>query len=189
MIYVVSGFPRSGTSTAMRALEAGGLSVVSDPRRSEKLMRSCDGEGFLFSHGKDVYESTARERRVATWPRRHDGKGVKVLTFWLTDLAVHEYKVLFLTRDSEEIRQSAEAAFGAKLSCRNIETQVAEGLATLRNRRDVVELMVLPCDDLFSSPGEHLAKLGWPIDVERAASVVGPLDTKRFNLEQLTVGA
>ena len=186
MIYVVSGFPRSGTSAMMQALQAGGIDVVSNDNRS-KSVHWHDDNGYHMNPG-DVYESTAKERECSSWPRQHDGKAIKVVAMWLGQLAVHAYRVVFMTRDAEEIRQSYEAAFSGKLTLDHIKDAIDEGLRTLHNRADVEQVTTIRYDDLLNTPCVELERLGWDINLHAAASVVDS-SLKRFDLPLLTVGA
>jgi hypothetical protein len=103
-------------------------------------------------------------------------------------LAAHEYRVVFMRRDSEEIRQSYEGAFGGRVTAQQIETVIYEALRTLRNRRDVHEIVELQYADVIDDPVLAIASLGWTIDAQAAASVVDP-SLYRFRLNRLTVGA
>jgi len=188
MIYIVSGFMRSGTTMKMECMEAGGMSVVKSESRDQFGAAHNDEHYRVNPHG--LYEPDLTELRQLGWPKQHDGKVLKVVVPWLRALSVHEYRVVFMLRDFEEIRQSFEGAFGGRLKRETIEQQVAEALAQLRNRRDVLTLTTLNYCDVVADPQRELSRLraaGWPIDVEAAASVVNP-DLYRFRLERLTVG-
>lgn len=186
MIYVVTGFPRSGTSMMMACLAAGGLPAVSNPARAARV-RQRDDARYQMNPG-DVYESTQRERAEPGWPRQHDGAAVKVVVQWLGALAVHEYRVVLMRRDAEEIRQSFEAALGGRVTCERIEVAIDLARERLANRRDVHQLVELRYDDVLADPAGCLRSLEWPIDVEAAATVVDPT-RKRFRRELLIEGA
>lgn len=188
MIYVVSGFPRSGTSMMMSALEAGGLSVVRSPKRDRLNKRHSDERYAPNPHG--LYEPNLREMALPGWPKKHDEQALKVLCPWVKHLSVHRYKVVFLHRDPEEIRQSFEAAFQGKLDTSKIAAQVRDGREQLANRLDVSSLTDMEYADVIENPQAAFDRLymhGWPIDVEKAAAVVDP-SLYRFRRENLTVG-
>lgn len=179
MIYVVSGYMRSGTSMMMQALEAGGMPVLRSERR-DRLNESHADEQYR-PNPISLYEPDPREMTLG-WPRQHDGLAIKVVVPFLPRLSVHEYKVCFMRRDPEEIRQSYEGAFGQRLDLERIERATSEALLTLRNRRDV-ELTELWYPDVI----EHGLDLDWPCDMEKANAVINP-DLYRFRRERLTVG-
>lgn len=186
MIYIVSGFPRSGTTAMMQALEAGGMIVHKNPRRTEALHR-VDSDGYRVQPG-DVFESTAKERSLIDWPRQYDGCAIKVVTPWLGLLAVASYRVVFMRRDVEEIRQSYEAAFGESITSAMISASIAEGLAGLANRLDVLSVCQVNYDDLLHDPVSAVGSLQWPVAARDAALVIDPT-LKRFHNDSLVVGA
>lgn len=188
MLWLVSGFMRSGTSMMMSCLEAGGMSVVKSAER-EQFGAAHSDEHYKVNAG-GLYEPNPAEMNQPGWPKQHDGTALKVVVPWLRALSVHDYRVVFLLREFEEIRQSYEGAFGQKLKREGIERQVTEGLAQLHNRRDVRTVTTLNYADVIANPLAAFNKLrsaGWPIDVEAAASLVNP-ELYRFRLERLTVG-
>jgi len=99
-IVVVSGLPRSGTSMAMKMLEAGGLDVVQDG------LRTADEDNpkgyFEFERVKDLARETDKG-----WLREARGKCIKVISYLLKDLPrSNNYRVVFMRRDLEEILAS-----------------------------------------------------------------------------------
>ena len=99
-IIVVSGLPRSGTSMAMKMLEAGGLPLLLDG------VRTADEDNprgyFEFERVKDL----ASEQKWS-WLDDIRGQGVKIITYLLKELPPnHNYKVLLMRRDLEEILAS-----------------------------------------------------------------------------------
>jgi len=96
-IVVVSGLPRSGTSMAMKMLEAGGLRVVTDGRRAAD---EDNPKGYYEDERvKDLHRAGDK-----TWLRGARGDVVKIISFLLKSLpADNNYKVLFMHRDLREI--------------------------------------------------------------------------------------
>ena len=78
-IVVVSGLPRSGTSMAMKMLEAGGLGVVTDG------LRTADED-----NPKGYYEDERVKDLAGTedrgFLRAARGKAIKVISYLLKDL-------------------------------------------------------------------------------------------------------
>ena len=99
-IVVVSGLPRSGTSMAMKMLDAGGLEVVTDG------LREADE-----SNPKGYFELEAVKQldkdRDAAWLKDARGKAVKIISFLLTFLPEeNDYRVIFMQRDLHEVLAS-----------------------------------------------------------------------------------
>ena len=96
-IVVVSGLPRSGTSMAMKMLEAGGLGVVIDNLR---VADEDNPKGYYEDERvKDLHREGDR-----TWLREARGKVVKIISFLLKSLpADNNYKVVFMHRNLREI--------------------------------------------------------------------------------------
>jgi hypothetical protein len=99
-IIVVSGLPRSGTSMAMKMLEAGGLEVVTDG------LRTAD-EDNPKGYYEDERVKALGETADKSWLADARGKAVKIISFLLKDLPPsYNYKVLFMRRDLEEVLAS-----------------------------------------------------------------------------------
>ena len=193
MVYLVVCFPRSGSSMFMELCHAGGMDIVYNPARGKALFAAAlphcptchrpTPEGrpdpFLFNPG-DVYESTAAERAHPSWPRGHAGKVIKVVVQWLGSLAVADYTVAFLRRDTEAIRLSCERAFETRFdpdprkARAFIDRQIDEAYRTLENRADVRAVTTVRYEDLLSDPAPALARLGWPLRAAAAARVIDP---------------
>lgn len=98
-IIIVSGLPRSGTSMAMKLLEAGGIAPLTDHVRTP----DSDNPGgyYEFERAKKL-----REGDVA-WLPQAEGKAVKVIAALLTYLPPgYEYRVLFMHRNIKEVLAS-----------------------------------------------------------------------------------
>ena len=108
MIYIVSGFFRSGTSMMMQALEAGGLPVYYSRARDEFNERNTDAAHR--PNPVSLFEPSATDLDEPGFQRRHDGKAVKVLIGW--PLAIHDdYRVVVMRRDPGAIIESYERNF------------------------------------------------------------------------------
>jgi hypothetical protein len=96
-LVVVSGLPRSGTSMAMKMLEAGGLSILTDS------IRTADD-----SNPKGYYEfepvKELDKKGDLAWLPGARGKAVKIISFLLTYLPdSYDYRVIFMHRDLDEV--------------------------------------------------------------------------------------
>ena len=101
-IIVVSGLPRSGTSMAMRMLEAGGVPILTD------RVRAADDDNprgyFEFEPVKHLHTGTD-----PAWLDSAAGQAVKIISFLLTWLPEsYDYRVLFMRRDLGEVVASQE---------------------------------------------------------------------------------
>jgi len=101
-IVVVSGLPRSGTSMAMKMLEAGGIPVVTDN------VRSADDDNPKGYYEDERVKDLGRDGD-RSWLRHARGKAIKIISFLLKDLPPdNNYKVLFMERDLGEVLASQQ---------------------------------------------------------------------------------
>jgi hypothetical protein len=196
MIYVVSGFMRSGTSMMMNALINGGLEAAFAPERNE--MNNQYGDEWYQPNSGGFFELTREEYKHEDFPLMYDGKLIKCLMGGLSRFPVHEYKVIFMKRDPEEIRQSIDAFFNPPEEQRekmrdflenHYEKRAERHIDQLMNRRDT-EVVVFNYRDVVEEPLEHFRTLtvcDWPIMMHRAAATVNP-SSCRFKKEELTIG-
>ncbi|MCP3962568.1 MAG: sulfotransferase [bacterium] len=99
-IVVVSGLPRSGTSMAMKMLEAGGLSLVIDG------IRSAD-EDNPKGYFEDERVKDLGQMEDKSWLADARGKAIKIISYLLKDLPRdRNYKILFMRRDVHEVLAS-----------------------------------------------------------------------------------
>ena len=97
-IIIVSGLPRSGTSLMMSMLQAGGLELLVDQRRT------ADEDN---PRGYFEYEKVKRLKKDNTWLHEADGKVVKVVSTLLVCLPPqYSYRVVFMQRNMPEILES-----------------------------------------------------------------------------------
>lgn len=193
MLYVVSGFMRTGTSMMMRALEAGGLQAVYAASREDMRKKYADGDYDPNSGG--LYELERSDYQAIDFPRAYDGKLIKCLNQGVVTMATMPkgMQVIFMRRDVEEIRQSYDAFFGKQLGMLEPETfqrRMDLTVEKIRNRRDIITCSEIWYRDVIEDPLYwfiRLNMLGWPIDTELAAAVVDP-ELCRYKLEDLEVG-
>jgi hypothetical protein len=188
MIYVVTGYMRTGTSMMMQALAAGGLTPAFAPER--ETMNARFGDEHYRPNAGGFYEVALSEYEEAGFPLAYEGKLIKVLDWAVARMAPHEYRVVYMRRDPEEIRQSFEAAFGSRLDVSHYEARTARNIALLNNRKDV-QLVVCSYRQVIRNPSAHFLGLweeGWPVDVDAAAAAIDPARC-RFRRELLVEGA
>ena len=179
-IIVVSGLPRSGTSMAMKMLEAGGLPLVTDGERR------ADEDNPKGYYEYEPVMNLARDPDKS-WLAGARGKGVKIISTLLRELpASYNYQVVFMRRDLGEILASQ-----AKMLARRGEEAGADD----GQMREVFEndlwragyllkngpqFRVLPLHytevlaDPLAQARRLAAFLGGELDVDRMAAVADP---------------
>jgi len=190
ILYVVSGFMRTGTSMMMKALEEGGLEAEYKQSRDEMKNHFAD-ENYDPNIG-GLYELNRNDYLEFGFPEKYKGKLIKALNQGVSRMAVMPgIRVVFMMRDPEEIRQSYEAFFGKPLSnMEHYKRNMQDCIERIKNRKDVISLNIFNYRDVVKNPLKHfkiLKDAGWEIDVEKAVKVV---DSKycRFKKEILTIG-
>lgn len=177
-VVVVSGLPRSGTSMAMRMLEAGGLATVADG------VRTADEDNprgyFEDERVKDLARMQDR-----SWVRAARGRAVKVISQLLKELpSGNNYRVLFMRRQLEEVLASQRKMLERRGEAS--ETDDDRMLDLYRSHLEKVEIMlrlrpgfeVIYVDyrSAVDSPRDEAERinrfLGGGLDVEGMASVV-----------------
>ena len=99
-VVIVSGLPRSGTSMAMKMLEAGGMEMVVDN------IRTAD-EDNPKGYYEDERVKELAEMTEKTWIRAARGKVVKVVSSLLNNLPEsNTYQVIFMRRNLYEVLAS-----------------------------------------------------------------------------------
>lgn len=99
-IVVVSGLPRSGTSMAMKMLEAGGLSLATDG------IRTADEDNPRGYYELERVKELAGEQDKS-WLVENRGRVVKIISYLLRELPpTNNYKVLLMRRDLGEVLSS-----------------------------------------------------------------------------------
>ena len=176
-IVVVSGLPRSGTSMAMKMLEAGGVRVVTDGLRSAD---EDNPKGYYEDERvKDLHQTADK-----AWLRAARGRAIKVISFLLKSLpSDNNYKVLFIHRDLREIVASQNKML-VRRGERN-DTPDEKALALLEEqvrdarffwRRPHFEVLELHYKETLANPRPQAQKiarfLGEPLDVDKMAAVV-----------------
>lgn len=161
-IYIVSGFPRSGTSMMMRALQAGGLPCVYSTKGDDERNRNARKPGYIPNpHG--FFENADLSPQAWT---NYRGKAVKVVRdnlYLLPDLPM---RVVYMRRDPVEIQASHDATEDG-CDLRDYFAKVADDV----KRTGAV---VLDYADVVTDPLECLLSLNWPINAVAAAATIDP---------------
>ena len=179
-IVVVSGLPRSGTSMAMRMLEAGGLPLVTDGLRTAD---DSNPNGYYeFEPVKELDKPGDH-----AWLADARGKGVKIISLLLTHLPERfDYQVVFMQRDLNEILASqdkmlevrGEEKGAADDRMRALYTEHLGRVDRFLSQRSCFSTLRLPYAGVLANPAADAARLneflGGHLDVSRMAEVAEP---------------
>jgi len=101
-IVVVSGLPRSGTSMAMKMLDAGGVPTLTDGIRAAD---ESNPKGYFEFEPVKALDKNGD----ISWLGSARGRAVKIISFLLTFLPeTFDYRVIFMDRDIDEVLASQE---------------------------------------------------------------------------------
>ena len=162
---------------AMKMLEAGGMSIVSDG------LRQADEDNPKGYYEDERVKDLHREGQK-TWLREARGSVVKIISFLLKSLpADNNYKVLFMHRDLREIvasqnkmlvRRGETNDTSDERAAELLEEQVRDARFFLR--RPQFELLELNYMETLDSPGPQARRIAEfihePLDVAKMAEVV-----------------
>lgn len=177
MLYVVTGFPRSGTSMMMRCLQFAGIEPVVSCSREAAMAKRNKGEYAANPHG--WFEVDEREAlRVGYLNEIPDRRAIKLLPTSLTCLPVRPTTVIWMRRDPAEIRQSYERTFPKEDFAskfpewpRTHDVQLTYIRPILEDRRSI-RLVEISYRDVINDPLQTLRVL--PIDHLSAVAAVDP---------------
>ena len=176
MIYLTSGFMRSGTSMMMEALEAGGLEAVYSGARDQR-MNDRWGEPDAthpYVPNERYYELDNEDYRKPEFPKPYEGKLIKCLWGGITRLPVGEYRVVFMRRPRNEIRTSLIAFFGNSMPVVDdpgFDANMDRVVSILRDRASFKSVDEVWYADVLAEPEKVFRSLDWPIDPVKAASI------------------
>jgi mRNA-degrading endonuclease RelE of RelBE toxin-antitoxin system len=161
---------RSGTSMMCEALSAGGLEVVYSKRREAFCQKLGKGG---YKPNEQFFEIEASELYSSAFPEMYEGKLIKVLWHSLIRIPCYEYRVIFMRRPKEEIAASCKATFGSapREFLNDFEFLMESTIDLVRDRHSVVSLDEVWYSDVLDDPVGVFARIGWPINPEKAAAV------------------
>lgn len=176
-IVVVSGLPRSGTSMAMKMLEAGGMPLLIDG------IRTADEDNpkgyYELERVKELDKSPDK-----TWLKQARGKAVKIISFLLKDLpGDHNYKVIFMHRELSEVLASqakmlerrGEASKTEDARMRDLYEKHLGKTRQLLADSDRFEVLELHYKQVIENPGQAARRIQefveTPLDVAKMTQV------------------
>lgn len=164
-IYVVTGLPRTGTSMMVRCLSLSGITAVVDPTMDAKIRAN---ETKTYDPNPNGYYAIDF---FATDPKQQIGKVIKLPLYVLTNLGYQpNFKVLLMTRSTDESKASFLAAFGFP---------IPDNFFPLVAQVPVLypDVITLDYASVVSDPTTAftvLQKNGWPTDPKIASQYVQP---------------
>jgi hypothetical protein len=174
-VIVVSGLPRSGTSMAMRMLQAGGVPILADDHRV-----ADEGNPHGYFEFEPVKQLVKNGGDVLWLPKAR-GHAVKIISFltWLPE--TYDYQVVFMERDLDEVVASQknllvlrdeEVQTDTDETTKNIFRTHLEQVKRLLAVRRCFTTLSVKYRDVIDQP---------PVQARRIAQFVGaPLDTDRM---------
>lgn len=183
-ITVVSGLPRSGTSMAMRMLEAGGVPIVTDRAREADE----DNPHGYFEHDR-VLDLDKPDRGGDTgWLADARGKAVKIVSALLPHLPERfNYHVIFMHRDLGEVlasqnkmleRRGEQGSAASDAEMTKLYEDHLRRVASLLRRRACFATLDVRYRDVVSDPAGQARRigdfLGGSLDAARMAEAVSP---------------
>ena len=179
-IVVVSGLPRSGTSMAMKMLEAGGMPILADGIRTADI---SNPKGYYeFESVKDLDKGGE-----PAWLPEARGKAVKIISFLLTYLPEsYDYKVIFMRRDLHEaiasqnvmLMHRGEPIGAADDEMRTLYETHLEKVTRFLSHRSCFSTLTVVYGDVIERPREAAHRinefLGGGLDEEKMAAVADP---------------
>ena len=178
-IYIISGLPRSGTSMMMKMFEAGGISPFIDN------IRVPDDD-----NPKGYYELERVKKLPVdnSWITEARGKVIKVISMLLVHLPPeHEYKVIFMRRNMDEILASQAAMLGRSgksggdISDQELSSKFIGHLTQTEawlEQQSNFKVLYVKYNHLLESPHENIKKIinfmNHVLNVDKMLDVIDP---------------
>ena len=180
-IVVVSGLPRSGTSMAMKMLDAGGMPILTDGVR-----------GPDDSNPRGYYELEAVKQlhtlHDTAWLDDARGKAVKIVSFLVTWLPeTYDYRVIFMQRDLREViasettmlvKRGQEIQAASEEQTQKVYEQHLAKVERFLSSRRCFSTLIVSYRDALERPEEAARRMrdfvGRRLDVGQMAGVADP---------------
>jgi tetratricopeptide (TPR) repeat protein len=195
-VVVVSGLPRSGTSMLMQMLEAGGLELLSDGKRSADASNQRGYQEF------EPVKSMGRTP-ASIWIEQAAGKAVKIVAPLLPHLPPgRPYRILFLERPLQQVlaSQTAMLSQSGQQRSRRSERQLAAAFlqqvnnvgGVLQRHSETVQVLSLDYNGAIEAPARAAAQvnrfLGGHLNESAMAQAVAP-DLRRQGRNGASAGS
>lgn len=191
------GLPRSGTSLTTHILELLGVNMIytseEDKEKTDERFKNKYGEYHPNPDG--FWEITKNQftNFLRVFEQPYSGCKMIVPVNGIRWEMVRDYpcKVIFMTRDVEEIRQSQEAYYAQEGSVDVAYLRSALATQRVRLREHKVDFLEVNYNELLIKPREIITEIRDFIQsyvkVDEAVKLVNP-DKNRFKREQLIAG-
>ena len=174
MNYIVSGLERSGTSLLMQVLEAGGAPVAYDKSREPD---AHNPRGYFELEGGRIINKVMKGTFKFD---RYSDKFIKITAFGLKHLPEGDYKIIFMTRNLDEIVDSQHKMYESKVPLSREDTKelldklLSKTKKELKNRKDV-KILYVNYNRLINQPDVQLKSIKrflGDFDIEKAKRVI-----------------
>ena len=176
-IVIVSGLPRSGTSLAMKMLDAGGMSQIVDGLREADM---DNPKGYYEDERvKDLHKMDDK-----TWVADARGKALKVISFLLKDLPdTNRYKVIFMRRHLDEVLASQnkmldhreEKSETPDEKMKDVYEDHLKQVFSMVEEKENFEILFVDYTGVLDNPAVEAKRIreftGLPLDVEKMTAV------------------
>lgn len=155
-IAVVSGLPRSGTSLMMQMLDKGGSEMLTDGKRKADI---SNPKGYY------EFESVMSIHKDNSWLGKAKDKAVKIVAPLLKYLDTkYRYKVIFMTRDLNEVIKSQQIMQGKDpetLSIKLLESysNLLKRIQFWKDKEPGVEVFYVNYRELLNNPSPILEEI------------------------------
>lgn len=196
-VIVVSGLPRSGTSMAMKMLEAGGVPIFTD------RLRVADEDNPNGYYELERVKNLGKETDFS-WLSEAEGKAIKIVSHLIRSLpGMFRYKVVFLNRAVGEVvaSQNKMLSRGGKKWDPSMDQRVAalfeqhlREVKTWMESQPNLEVLQLNYAEVVTNPEAEAERmsgfLGLDLDWKEMARAVDPgLYRNRLGLKDGAVAA
>ena len=161
MNYIVSGLERSGTSMMMRILYMGNFPVAFD--RSRKPDINNPRGYFELEEGKIIKKLIEGKFDFGNY----NNKFIKITAYGLKFLPRNrKYKIIYMTRDMEEIFKSMEKMSGKKISKEEkiALTKLNDYSIHLLEKMENVEFIIVNYNKVIENPKKEIERINEFLD-------------------------
>lgn len=172
-IVIVSGLPRSGTSLMMQMLAKGGVEILTDENRKAD---TSNPKGYY------EYDPVMSIHKDNTWLDKAQNKGVKIVAPLLQYLSPKfRYKIIFMTRDLNEVVKSQQIMRGKDPNTLPIHLfdaykKLLDNVKVWDDREPGVEMIYLNYKEVIENPSAAIdtvtSFIGVDLDKEAMATCV-----------------
>ena len=176
--YIVSGFPRSGTSMMMQILRAGGMTIVYDKEIDKKRDKWIKKDYNPNPQG--YFEKNFHLSKIDSFLKSVENKAFKINPYVMRKLPIGEYKIIFMTRCESERKSSFNFSFGINKSItsskdkRDVKREIPDLFI-----RDDLDILFLDYKEVVENPISEISKIYEFLNInfnkKEAVKIINPL--------------